>query len=291
LIFTIKLKDLIMKDIYTPIEIAAELLEENRQNTENRERVAQYLGNILPSNCLELEQPVAILARYVSRATAEDIIFADISQDAGFVPYWSTYKSDKFTTRNPEKVETIRPPIKWAKGQRTRSWVVEQDKRMGGVGELDTIFDCSSSAFQQGIRELVFSRRGMTGLVKNQFDMAEWYKFQAQRFGYNCGNLAPYYYPATMALATTFCALFEDFDGGPNANNGDLSVFKNNVVYPAIAKVRKELGLKPVIVRLPFQPGMNETDLTFLDSYQMEQFRLYGSLILKSDKLGAYDAT
>ena len=275
-----------MKDIYTSADAALEVIEERRSSSEIRDTVAAYLGNILPSDCLVQEKPVAILARYVARATGEDKAFAQSAQQAGFVPYWSTYKGDRFTTRNPEKVETVRPPIRWQKGQRTRSWVVEPAKRLGGVGELETIYDCSSSQYQRSIRNLVLPNDGLEELVANEFDMGSWYRVQAPRFGYTGGNLAPFYYPATMALATAFCVLYEDFDGGPNASSGDLAAFREGVVYPAYDKVERELRLKPMIVRLPFQEGMNETDLSFLDKDQAEHFKIFGSVPVQSVTVG-----
>lgn len=271
-----------MKDIYTPADAALDTLQERRSSARIREKVAEYLGNILPDDILALGQPTAVLARYVPRATGEDIAFAEIAQEAGFRPYWASYKADRFTNRNPEKVETIRPPIWWQKGQRTRTWVVEPDKRSGGIGELQTVYGNSSSDFQRNMREAVFRQRGLTTLLDNCFDMGNWYKAQAPRFGYETGNLAPYYYVATMALATTFGALYEDFDGGPNANSGDLAAFRNNVVYPAIDKVERDLGLKPVIVRMPFMMGMNETDLSFLDDEQAALFKKVGTASIRS---------
>ncbi len=275
-----------MKDIYTPPEKALELLENRRQNSQLQSRVAEYLGNLLPTSIFEGEQPVAFLARYVPRATGEDRLFAEVAQEAGFVPYWASYVSDRFTTRNPEKVETVRPPLLWPKGQKTRGWVVEVDKRQGGIGELDTIYGYSSSDYQQGIRQLVFGNDGLDELTDNAFDMGKWYKAQASRFGYIQGNLAPFYYPAAMALATTYGVLYEDFEGGPNASSGDLAKFRNEVVYPSIDKVQKDLGLRPVIVQLPFYQGMNVTDLSFLDKDEVEQFKKFGSLSLQSARVG-----
>lgn len=274
-----------MKDIYTPQEAALEVIESRRQDPDVRERVAEYLGNLLPAHCFEQERPVAILARYVPRATGEDRIFAEQAEEAGFVPYWASYIADRFTIRNPEKVETIRPPIRWQKGQKTRSWIVASEKRNGGIGELETMFGYTSAEYQQAIRRLVMQRDGVAELVDNTFDMGDWYKAQAPRFGYTGGNLAPYYYPATMALATTFGVLYEDFDGGPNAGNGDLAAFMGQVVYPAIDKVERDLGLSPVIVRLPYRERMNETELSFLDADQAEQFKMSGSMSLLPAKV------
>lgn len=270
-----------MKDIYTPAEAAADILQERKQDKALQERVSEYLGGILPEDFPTYFKAPAILARYVPRATGEDRMYAELADQAGFAPFWASYLADRFTTRNPEKVETVRPPIQWQKGQKTRSWVVEPEKRSGGVGQLETTFGYSSADYQKGIRDLVFAQDGIPEEASYSFDMAEWYKLQAPRFGYIEGNLAPYYYPAMMGLVSMFGVLFEDFDGGPNANNGDLAKFREAVVYPAIEKVEQELGLKPLIVRLPFQEGMNETDLTFLDKDEAEQFKRYGSLAVE----------
>lgn len=271
-----------MIELYTNGIDAANILGERQQDPAAVERVARYLGGLLPTNCFEQNPttPIGFLARYVPRATEEDRMFADIARADGFMPYWASYVEDRFTTRNPEKVETIRPPIQWRKGQKTRQWVVEPDKREGGVGQLETVYGYSSYDFQQGIRELVSEQDGNTDITRNVFDMGAWYKSQAPRFGYQEGALAPYYYPAIMALTTLYGALYEDFDGGPNAGNGDLQRFMDNVVYPAFAKVEQDLGLKPIIVRLPFQEGMNITDLTFLKQDEVEQFRNVGSKAL-----------
>ncbi len=102
-----------MKEFYTPPEAAAEILGERREDPAIRARVLQYLGDMLPSAALEQDKPVAILARYVPRATAEDRQFAKVAQEAGFTPFWASYLNERFTNRNPEKVEIIRPPTLW----------------------------------------------------------------------------------------------------------------------------------------------------------------------------------
>lgn len=275
-----------MKDIYTPREAALETIMERRNDPELREKVEQYLGERLPAACFFADMPPAFLARYVPRATDEDRLFADEAREAGFAPYWSSYLADRYTTRNPEKVQTIRPPIRWTKGQRTRQWVVAPEDRSGGIGELNTVFGYTSAEYQQAVRELVLANDGNEELAGNTFDMTDWYKFQAPRFGWESGNLAAYYYPATMALASTFGVLYEDFEGGPSAGNGDLTAFRNQVVYPAIDKVTRDLGIAPIIVQLPYREGMNETGLEFLDYDTATTMRTLGSKAIISERVG-----
>lgn len=276
-----------MKDIYTPKEAALETILERRGNPDLREKVSQYLGQRIPASCFLAETPPAFLARYVPRATDEDRIFADEAREAGFTPFWSSYLADKYTVRNAEKVQTIRPPIRWRKGQRTRQWIVTPEERSGGIGELNTTFGYTSTEYQQGIRELVFANNGNEDLIENTFDMTDWYRQQAPRFGWESGNLAEYYYPAMMALATTFGVWYEDFDGGPNAGNGDLAMFMEKVVTLAIARVTEDLGVNPVIVKLPYREGMNETGLEFLDEDTASIVRTIGSRAVLGDTIEA----
>lgn len=267
-----------MKDIYTLKEAALETITERRNNPELRQRVAQYLGGRLPAACFLADTPPAFLARYVPRATDEDRLFADEARDAGLTPYWASYLFDGFTVRNAEKVGAVRPKIEWTDGQYTRQWIVAPEERSGGVGKLKTIFGYTSAEYQQGLRKLVFANDGNEELIDNTFDMGDWYRFQAPRFGWQPGdNLAPYYYPATMALAAMFGVMYEDFDGGPSAGNGDLAVFMDRVVYPAIDKVTRDLGIGPVIVQLPYRKGMGETGLKFLDPEDAKIVRTLGS--------------
>lgn len=276
-----------MNTIYTPKEAALEILSERRSDPDIRGRVMEYLGGSVPAACFLSDQPLAFLARYVPRATDEDRLFADEARSAGLIPYWASYVEDRYTVRNPEKVETIRPPIRWQKGQRTRQWVVEPENRAGSIGELETIYGYSSCDYQQGLRGLVFARDGNQDIQDNTFDMTSWYRDQAPRFGYEGGNLAAFYYPATMALATTMGVLYEDFDGGPNASNGDLAKFMRAVVRPAIDKVTSDLGLAPIIVRLPYIDKLNETGLEFLGADEGKAFRAIGSRAVLSAKIGS----
>lgn len=262
-----------MDNIYTPPEAAVAMLEERRQDIAVRSRVLEYLGGILPSSCLAAgNPPVAILANYLARGTLEDRVFAKLARKAGFLPYWATYTAERFTTTNPEKVDTIRPPILWGKGQRTRQWIVRPEKRKGAIGNLQTVFGCSSSAYQHALRKLVFDSDRRSDLLTRTFDMSAWYEVQAKRFGHNDGErLAPYYAVARTALITTFCAYYRHYDRRD-------SRFMREVIGPSVDKVKKDLGLSPVIVQMPDLPGMNETDLSFLNARQAEQVRTLGGI-------------
>lgn len=265
-----------MKDIYTPASMAADVLMERKQNQPLKERVGEYLGNIVPASCLGASEPIAFLARYVPRATNEDKLFAEAAQTDGFTPFWASYVSDRFTTRNPEKVATVRPIIQWGKNQRTKTWVVAPENRVGGVGELKTVFGATSTDYQREIRATVFRNDDQPTIADQTFDMGEWYKLQANRFGYQTGRLAPYYYQALMALTIANGVLYEDFDGGPNAGSGDLKAFREEIVYPAFDEAERAIGERPLIVQLPFRDNMEVTDMSFLDDEKAAQLKQFG---------------
>ncbi len=110
-------------------------------------RVLELLGGRLPAGFPDDRVPTAMLARYVPRATGEDLAFATSAAAAGMRPYWASYVSDRFTTRNPEKVDTLRPPVRLPKGQRTRSWIVPPSERNAGVGLARTGCGHSATAY------------------------------------------------------------------------------------------------------------------------------------------------
>jgi hypothetical protein len=59
----------------------------------------------------------------------------------------------------------------------------------------------------------------------------------------------------------------------------------DTVVYPAFNKVEKDLGIKPLIVQLPYREGMEKTDLSFLDIEQSNRFKTLGSRALLPDMM------
>jgi hypothetical protein len=254
-------------------------LDSRTRDTGIRDRVLDYLGRELPIDILSGPKPVAILANYVARGTREDRLFAGQAEADGLVPYWATYLDDAYTTTNPQKVDTIRPPILWPKSQRTRGWVVKPEDRNGPIGNLNTIFAMTSSEYQSSLREIRLAKDERTDLLDNTFDMSEWYRVQAKRFGHREGErLAPYYVAARFALIT-LCAYYHNYDGTDTR-------FMREVFYPNYYKVKRELGLKPVIVNMPYLPGLNETDLSFLDNDQAEKVKELGYMPAQSDTVG-----
>jgi hypothetical protein len=179
-------------------------------------------------------------------------MFAHAASSLALRPYWPTYHAEKYNTTNPEKVSCLRPRIQRPKLQSTRNWLVDSHEKFVGTA-LGTIpvGEASLQDVHTVARRLVLP----TELADNTFDISEWNIDQAFRFGgTDSDRLAPYYYNAVMALYICHGVLFEDFDGGPNAEKG-LGSFVQDVVMPAIRRVKVEFGFSPLIVHLPYTVG------------------------------------
>ncbi|HSX14377.1 MAG TPA: hypothetical protein VLE72_00500 [Candidatus Saccharimonadales bacterium] len=180
------------------------------------------------------------------------MVFAHSAASLNLWPYWPTYLAERFTSTNPEKVSCVRPRVHRPKLQASRSWLVKDHQQLPGqtLGGI-RVGEVSLPEVHDQARQLVLDPE-MSG---NTFDVSTWNQAQAVRFGSNgSGRLAPHYYHAVMALYVCHGVLFEDFDGGPNAESG-LGSFVAEVVRPAFEAVSQTFGVKPLIVRLPYTAG------------------------------------
>ncbi len=236
-----------------PARVHAEL-SRRRHDRGLMAAVLEFVGSSLPPNWPE-DRPIATLDRYLATARFEDVMFSHAAHSLALRPYWPTYHGEKYITRNPEKVSCLRPRVQTSKLQTDNRWLVKNHERFVGtaLGEI-RVNGSSLQAIHDAARRVVLSQE----VVDNVFDISDWLREQAYRFGAVDGApLAPFYYNATMALNICYGVLFEDFDAGPNEGSG-LALFVRRAVRPAIARVEAEFGLSPLIVRLPYIPGFLE---------------------------------
>jgi hypothetical protein len=238
--------------MYTdPQDLSAELAR-RRKDKGLADAVLEYFGGSLPVGWPE-GPPIATLNRYLATGRFEDIVFAHSAVSLGLRPYWPTYLAEKYTSVNAEKVSCLRPRVQRPKMQVSRQWLVQDPRSVEGLplGEI-----LVGRACLPAVHALARGQVLTPEVVLNTFDVSHWNQEQAQRFGArpDADRLAPHYYHAVMAQYVCHGVLFEDFDGGPNANSG-LSRFVQEVVNPAITSVTSQFGLKPLIVRLPYIAG------------------------------------
>lgn len=241
--------------MYTDSKMAIEELARRRKDTVLQRQILDYLGE-LPEGW-PTERPIATLNRYLAAARMEDLAFAHAAQSLGLRPYWPTYLREKFTSMNPEKVSCVRPRVH-------QGGLVFRNQRLTQQAQLNAFNGVPMGDIMVGQRPLAevhaIAREAVLGPVAgNVFDISDWNIEQARRMGDGSytRRLAPNYYLAVMALYLRDGILFEDFDGGPNADSG-LARFVDEVVTPAIKHVTSIFGLEPLIVRLPYVPGFSD---------------------------------
>ena len=273
-----------METLYTPRDGAAEILGERQNDSALITRVEEFLDNELPADTLKADKISAHLARYLPDVSRESLLFAEQASEDGFDQIlWAGYRGDRYVSSNSQKSSLVKPTLLFAKGQRRRMPIVEPMQRRGGIGDLTTIYGESLLEYYQNMREIVFVRRGQADLSDATFDMTNWYRSQAIRFGWqeNDPNLSRYYYKAIMALITVFAVLYKQNPYNNPSPNAPRQ-FTELMIRPAFTEVEKALGVRPIIVAMDYTEGLDETDLTFLPDDQQRILVEQGSRALKS---------
>ena len=271
-----------MKIRYTPLNEAAEIIQERKNNEEIQDKLIQLIGNSEPGGAYDLNQPepVAVYAEYVARPTIADVDFARTALIGGLEPWWSTYTQDNFTTTNKKKVDMLRPPLVLPTGQQTRSWIVDAEtrgKNNRGIGTYQTMYPALSvEEYWKRLRRLVLPRYVLGNYVENVTDVSQFYSEQANNRGVTGKSKAGAYYPSVMGMYAARAVLFVDFDKYPEFLPTAQAGYESAV---------QALGVEPVLVQfsstntLPALCNDNrelesrQTDLTFLTEMQMNEFK------------------
>lgn len=247
--------------MYTTIDEARDELLRRQRDPQLQQRVADFLGGLLPDGFPIATAPVAMLNRYIATARDEDHAFAAMAVAHGFSPWWGEHPDDHFVSNNPDKVMLCRPRIQLPKQQIQQKWIVDAPTQLHGVPlrKITTHDDMamgqmSLTGFHHLLRTAVFPLPLATRII----DDSQWLHTQAHRFGWMptddlMGSMDQAYYPALFARYICHGVLFEDFHGGPNVKK--LDAFRDNVVHPALEQVTRAIGVSPLIVHFPWRQG------------------------------------
>jgi len=228
-------------------------LESRRRDPGIMKKIMDFLEYLPPGLP---KQPVACIPRHIATCTGEDIAFASMARSIGLVPFWPEYLSDRFTTANKGKVAYVRLKTRLPGGNRYAT-VVDSintiDKAKQPLGEIVTNRRQADRhlllpELHYQLRQIVFP-----DLAHNHFDISDWHKHQAVRFGAQGSEqrLAPFYYAATLAVYIGHAVMFEDYHNGPNAKN--LARFRQTTLDPALEIIARHIGLAPLIVKLTYR--------------------------------------
>lgn len=248
-------------------EEAVQELERRRNDEALIHRVCGFIGEVpegLP------DQPFAALCRQVATARREDFAFEQLAGSMGLMPFWPTYLSDVFTSKNPDKTALCKLPIEDSRQQSgyTRRRIANIGEFDGRVTMREVPTQCTFEGMPLRLPELHQHVRShvLNGTAKNTADFSTWLLGQAARQGVfpGNGNVAKCYYPQYLSLFVVHGVLIEDFSGGPNDSAG-LHRFVRDVVKPAATRVADETGCLPLYVKLPWQAGYELYPRTVLD--------------------------
>lgn len=239
-----------MDDIYTALEDVKSLLNERENEDSFKEKLSDWVGEFdIPDQVKifhEEKKVVAIIARHVPTFRNEDDVFIEMVKNIGLEPWWLAYYDDKFTTRNADKNNLWKMPIKYKNGLRYLKIVDDIGKwENKPLSQMETIFTTSLIEEHMSIR-----KHYIPAIYKNIFDCSKWLQ--------SIGD-SKKYYKYYLSLFVGKMVLFEDFhpydEKKKNAQSNQN--FRDQVVIPAIYEIEKFFGIKPMIVRIPWDKGNN----------------------------------
>lgn len=219
-------------DVYWQLQEARQEVWQRWHDNSLRARVCRYVGEL--PHCFRLE-PRAVLFRNIASPHAEYCHFAEQASLAGVKPLAVEYLNDRFSTRNPDKINLAKLPIylganKHGQPMVSYSKVIDlkaADNRR--FVEIDTLWGGNLVDFHHGLLT-----RNLPDL--EVFDISGWQHFS--------GNRAAEYYKYFLSLFVCNGILFENF-----VTNDQEQLFFDTVVAPAIAEIESVFGVAPLIVK------------------------------------------
>jgi len=218
--------------MYIPLEEAEKELRARWGKTALREKVRQFMGE-LP--VVFEKEPRAVLFRNIMTPNFEYLHFLDLAKKSKLRPLGLEYVTDRFCTRNTDKVSLGRLPC-FEKKDRNGRDVIHYRRILDVMGcenkrinEIKTLW---------GERLIDFHHRLLPVHAAGieLYDISSWHKFN--------GNSAKYYYPYYLAFFICNGILFENFI------TNEEEVFTRTIVIPAFEKASDFFGMKPLIVKI-----------------------------------------
>lgn len=218
--------------MYTSIDEAKEEVWKRWNNTELRQSVLEYVGELPEAFDRE---PWAVLARHLGTPNFEFCAFVELARKADLKPICPEFIGDKICSKNPDKLflgKTIFCHDSEGRGSGTTSHHIINFSTEDGkpINKVITVWGEGMVTYHHRILSSV-----LPGILLT--DNTAWLKSMGQR--------PELFYPRLIALFICHGIMFENF-----LVEGDEGKFTREIVWPAIRRVTKYFGLKPLIVRL-----------------------------------------
>jgi hypothetical protein len=217
--------------MYVTLEEAKRTVWERWHDPAIRQKVKDYVGEI-PE--FLLHEPRAALIRHLPTPNFEQPYFVEGAKKLGLKPYCSAFTGDKICTMNPDKVALGKMSFFYGKGRKGGDRVISHrvidfNKYDGkSFAEAKTLWKTDFVDFH---RQLLAETMPDVELT----DITEWL--------IKMGGKPKLFWHRLLSLFICHGILFENFHSqGPEEN------FTNEIILPALEKVKTYFGLKPLIV-------------------------------------------
>lgn len=252
----------IMTQMYYTIEEAAEELKRRQDDHVLVAHIDAWIhsqGITLPMQ-LPLSEKAAFFARQIATCRYEDVVFRNMAIAGGFTPIWIEYTADKFISGSSYKRSLVHRFYCAGKG-RNGGWKLTKKNGIN-VGRYDGR-PMSEISLSDGRSLIDYHHALQDQYFDNplRVDLSAW----LQLFG-----RSENYYLPFLSMFLSRGVLVDDFHA-ENYHNGantatDLA-FAKNVFEPAWNKIVKDVGIQPIIIRLPWFDGMQYFPTEGLESH------------------------
>lgn len=224
-------------DFYTPLEEAKKEIKRRWADKNLEKKVAKFLKGNIPEAFTS--EPRAISTIHVATPNWELLQFRDEAKEVGLKPLVFEFLDDLFITTNFDKASLARMVFYHGKDSHgnmmtTSRHIIDltgrEEKKK--IKEIKTLWGENFVDFHHKIFKTQCRGIEVT-------DGSKYY----QKMGHN----AKEYYPYILALYIRNGVLFENY-----LTNKHEKKFLDQVLFPAFELVKKEFGLKPLIV--PISP-------------------------------------
>ena len=235
-------KEFNIKDVYTPLSVAEKEIKRRWKDEDLKKKVEDFLGGDIPD--VLKKEPRAISTRQVATPNKEFAMFYDLAYLSGLKPLCWEFHEDIFVTTNRDTASLGKIGF-FNRFNKKFDPLLSYKKIIDLTGscekktfrEIKTVFGENLIEFHHSILKILFPDIEL-------YDASKWYKRK--------GNDAKEYYPFLLALFIRHGILFDNFN-----MNGYEREFSLNIVFPALKKVEKIFGIKPLIVRMVPEDDIN----------------------------------
>jgi len=225
-----------LDDIYTPIEEAKEEIKKRWKDKELKKKVEEFLKNDIPD--FLLDDPKAYLARHISSPNFEFLRFEILANEVGLDFVLSECLDDRYLSLNVHKRYLGKMFFDSGNDKNGNKIFFPQKVVDFGKNDRKTIREVDTVSGEKlvHLHHRIFSEE-YPGIKDKIKDISSWLDRN--------GKTANCFYTNFLALFLRNGILFESF-----LLNKEEKRLTENVILPAVIKLKEIFGYKPLIVRL-----------------------------------------